>query len=177
MNIWLQIIAFIEQPLIPSSFPVYNWIWPIHLIAGYKGDAAMKRRKPLHIVLIVLASLLGLYLIPCFYISCQLNGMVHQSYDTRGKNNPYPERLSARSYQALCCRYYHEEVSPDQETYRQSFPLTILWPGGGKSIYWYSHEVLDANSSVSSGSWNIDVTVTHQFQNGKWRISDVFDPV
>ena len=116
----------------------------------------MKRRKPLHIVLIVLASLLGLYLIPCFYISCQLNGMVHQSYDTRGKNNPYPERLSARSYQAL---------------------LTILWPGGGKSIYWYSHEVLDANSSVSSGSWNIDVTVTHQFQNGKWRISDVFDPV
>ena len=42
-------------------------------------------------ILLVLAILLVLYLIPCFYVSAELNRIVHDSYRTFGKQITTPK--------------------------------------------------------------------------------------
>ena len=135
----------------------------------------MKRRKKLRIVLIILASLLVLYLIPSIYVGCRINKIILQSYESFGKNNPYPETLSDISYRDLHCRRSPDDsVRAKHETLHHTFPLTLFWPGGNKSVYWYTYTMVNPNgvpNSIGGG-----VIVTHQWKDGEWVITDVLDP-
>lgn len=68
----------------------------------------MKRRRPLRIVLIVLASLFALYLIPSLYIGCRINQIILQSYHSYGENNSSPETISDTHYSYLNCHLPEE---------------------------------------------------------------------
>ena len=144
---------------------------------NYERRSTMKRRKSLRIVLIVLASLLVLYLIPSIYVGCRLNKIIQESYNSFGENNPYPETISDTLYRKLCCgRNRNVADHADHENFRHTFPLTIFWPGGNKAFFWYDHEAIAINGGISSGRWDCGVMVTHQWKNGKWVITDVYEP-
>ena len=128
-------------------------------------------------ILLVLAILLVLYLIPCVYVSARLHGLVQHSYDSFGKNNPNPSVISDEAYAALNCRTPEQVIVAEKQRFRHTFPLTVLWPGGGKSLYWYSFEATHANGTLLTGSWHIDMHITYQFQNGHWVVTDVYEPV
>jgi hypothetical protein len=134
----------------------------------------MKRKKTLRIVLIVLASLFALYLIPSLYIGCRINQMVLQSYHSYGENNPYPETISDTHYSYLNCHLPEETARAKSESLHHTFPLTFFWPGGSKSVYWYTYKKVNPNgvSNTSKGG----VIVTHQWKEGKWVITDVLAP-
>ena len=128
-------------------------------------------------MLIVLASLLVPYLVPSIYVGCKLNKIIQESYNSFGENNPSPEPISDTLYSYLCGRNDRENAAhADHENFHHTFPLTFFWPGGSKSFYWYTYEAVAANGSSSSGGWNIGVMVTHQFKDGKWVITDVYEP-
>lgn len=134
----------------------------------------MRHRKPLRIVLIVLASLLVLYLIPSLYLGCKLNKIILQSYQSFGQDNPDPKTLSDTAYQRLNCHTPEEAARAKQETFHHTFPLTLFWPGGSKSVYWYTYEKEAPNGALNRSDGG--VIVTHQWKDGKWVISDVLAP-
>ena len=55
-------------------------------------------------ILLALAILLVLYLIPCFYVSAELNRIVHDSYRTFGKQNNHTQVISDQWFARLNCR-------------------------------------------------------------------------
>lgn len=128
-------------------------------------------------ILLVLAILLVLYLIPCFYVSAELNRIVHDSYRTFGKQNNHTQVISDQWFARLNCHEPDHSSVAAKETFRTTFPLTVLWPGGGKSVYWYSYESLDAKGSLMTGTWDSGVLISYSFQNGSLRITDVFNPI
>lgn len=135
----------------------------------------MKRRKKLRIVLIVLASLFVLYLIPSLYVGCRINQIILQSYHSFGLDNPYPETLSDTSYWELHGRHdIQNSARAKSESLHHTFPLTFFWPGGSKSIYWYTYTRVNPNGVPNSGDGG--VIVTHQWKDGKWVITDVLAP-
>ena len=99
-------------------------------------------------ILLVLAILLVLYLIPCVYVSAELNRIVHDSYRSFGKQNNHTQVISNQWFARLNCHEPDHSSVAAKETFRTTFPLTVLWPGGGKSVYWYSYESLDAKGSL-----------------------------
>lgn len=128
-------------------------------------------------ILLVLAILLVLYLIPCVYVSAELNRIVHDSYRTFGKQNNHTQVISDQWFARLNCHEPDHSSVAAKETFRTTFPLTVLWPGGGKSVYWYSYESLDAKGSLMTGTWDSGVLISYSFQNGSLRITDVFNPI
>lgn len=137
----------------------------------------MKRLSLPRKILLVLAILLVLYLIPCFYVSAELNRIVHDSYRTFGKQNNHTQVISDQWFARLNCHEPDHSSVAAKETFRTTFPLTVLWPGGGKSVYWYSYESLDAKGSLMTGTWDSGVLISYSFQNGSLRITDVFNPI
>ena len=137
----------------------------------------MKKRLSLpRKILLALAILLVLYLIPCVYVSARLHGLVQRSYDFFGENNPNPSVICNEAYADLNCRAPEEVTMAKDQCFRHTFPLTVLWPGGGKSVYWYTFEATDANGSLLTGSWHVDMHITYRFQNGHWVVTDVYEP-
>lgn len=128
-------------------------------------------------ILLALAILLVLYLIPCFYVSAELNRIVHDSYRTFGKQNNHTQIISDQWFARLNCHEPDHSSVAAKETFRTTFPLTVLWPGGGKSVYWYSYESLDAKGSLMSGTWDSGVLISYSFQDGSLHITDVFNPI
>lgn len=128
-------------------------------------------------ILLVLAILLVLYLIPCFYVSAELNRIVHDSYRTFGKQNNHAQVISDQWFARLNCHEPDHSSVAAKETFRTTFPLTVLWPGGGKSVYWYSYESLDAKGSLMTGTWDSGVLISYSFQDGSLHITDVFNPI
>ena len=128
-------------------------------------------------ILLVLAILLVLYLIPCFYVSAELNRIVHDSYRTFGKQNNHTQVISDQWFARLNCHEPDHSSVAAKETFRTTFPLTVLWPGGGKSVYWYSYESLDAKGSPMTGTWDSGVLISYSFQDGSLHITDVFNPI
>ena len=128
-------------------------------------------------ILLVLAILLVLYLIPCFYVSAELNRIVHDSYRTFGKQNNHTQVISDQWFARLNCHEPDHSSVAAKETFRTTFPLTVLWPGGGKSVYWYSYESLDAKGSLMTGTWDSGVLISYSFQNGSLHITEVFNPI
>ena len=128
-------------------------------------------------ILLALAILLVLYLIPCFYVSAELNRIVHDSYRTFGKQNNHTQVISDQWFARLNCHEPDHSSVAAKETFRTTFPLTVLWPGGGKSVYWYSYESLDAKGSLMSGTWDSGVLISYSFQDGSLHITDVFNPI
>lgn len=128
-------------------------------------------------ILLVLAILLVLYLIPCFYVSAELNRIVHDSYRTFGKQNNHTQVISDQWFARLNCHEPDHSSVAAKETFRTTFPLTVLWPGGGKSVYWYSYESLDAKGSLMTGTWDSGVLISYSFRDGSLRITDVFNPI
>lgn len=128
-------------------------------------------------ILLVLAILLVLYLIPCVYVSAELNRIVHDSYRSFGKQNNHTQVISNQWFARLNCHEPDHSSVAAKETFRTTFPLTVLWPGGGKSVYWYSYESLDAKGSLMTGTWDSGVLISYSFQNGSLRITDVFNPI
>lgn len=128
-------------------------------------------------ILLVLAILLVLYLIPCFYVSAELNRIVHDSYRTFGKQNNHTQVISDQWFARLNCHEPDHSSVAAKETFRTTFPLTVLWPGGGKSVYWYSYESLDAKGSLMTGAWDSGVLISYSFQGGSLHITDVFNPI
>ena len=128
-------------------------------------------------VLLVLAILLVLYLIPCVYVSAELNRIVHDSYRSFGKQNNHTQVISNQWFARLNCHEPDHSSVAAKETFRTTFPLTVLWPGGGKSVYWYSYESLDAKGSLMTGTWDSGVLISYSFQNGSLHITDVFNPI
>lgn len=128
-------------------------------------------------ILLVLAILLVLYLIPCFYVSAELNRIVHDSYRTFGKQNNHTQVISDQWFARLNCHEPDHSSVAAKETFRTTFPLTVLWPGGGKSVYWYSYESLDAKGSLMTGTWDSGVLISYSFQDGSLHITDVFNPI
>lgn len=128
-------------------------------------------------ILLVLAILLVLYLIPCFYVSAELNRIVHDSYRTFGKQNNHTQVISDQWFARLNCHEPDHFSVAAKETFRTTFPLTVLWPGGGKSVYWYSYESLDAKGSLMTGTWDSGVLISYTFQDGSLHITDVFNPI
>lgn len=128
-------------------------------------------------ILLVLAILLVLYLIPCFYVSAELNRIVHDSYRTFGKQNNHTQVISDQWFARLNCHEPDHSSVAAKETFRTTFPLTVLWPGGGKSVYWYSYESLDAKGSLMTGTWDSGVLISYSFQGGSLHITDVFNPI
>ena len=128
-------------------------------------------------ILLVLAILLVLYLIPCFYVSAELNRIVHDSYRTFGKQNNHTQVISDQWFARLNCHEPDHSSVAAKETFRTTFPLTVLWPGGGKSVYWYSYESLDAKGSLRTGTWDSGVLISYSFQYGSLHITDVFNPI
>lgn len=128
-------------------------------------------------ILLVLAILLVLYLIPCFYVSAELNRIVHDSYRSFGKQNNHTQVISNQWFARLNCHEPDHSSVAAKETFRTTFPLTVLWPGGGKSVYWYSYESLDAKGSLMTGTWDSGVLISYSFQNGSLHITDVFNPI
>lgn len=121
--------------------------------------------------------LLVLYLIPCVYVSAELNRIVHDSYRSFGKQNNHTQVISNQWFARLNCHEPDHSSVAAKETFRTTFPLTVLWPGGGKSVYWYSYESLDAKGSLMTGTWDSGVLISYSFQNGSLRITDVFNPI
>ena len=128
-------------------------------------------------ILLVLAILLVLYLIPCVYVSAELNRIVHDSYRSFGKQNNHTQVISNQWFARLNCHEPDHSSVAAKETFRTTFPLTVLWPGGGKSVYWYSYESLDAKGSLMTGTWDSGVLISYSFQNGSLHITDVFNPI
>ena len=128
-------------------------------------------------ILLALAILLVLYLIPCFYVSAELNRIVHDSYRTFGKQNNHTQVISDQWFARLNCHEPDHSSVAAKETFRTTFPLTVLWPGGGKSVYWYSYESLDAKGSLMSGTWDSGVLISYSFQDGSLHITDVFNTI
>ena len=128
-------------------------------------------------ILLALAILLVLYLIPCFYVSAELNRIVHDSYRTFGKQNNHTQVISDQWFARLNCHEPDHSSVAAKETFRTTFPLTVLWPGGGKSVYWYSYESLDAKGSLMTGTWDSGVLISYSFQDGSLHITDVFNPI
>ena len=128
-------------------------------------------------ILLVLAILLVLYLIPCVYVSAELNRIVHDSYRSFGKQNNHTQVISNQWFARLNCHEPDHSSVAAKETCRTTFPLTVLWPGGGKSVYWYSYESLDAKGSLMTGTWDSGVLISYSFQNGSLHITDVFNPI
>ena len=128
-------------------------------------------------ILLVLAILLVLYLIPCVYVSAELNRIVHDSYRSFGKQNNHTQVISNQWFARLNCHEPDHSSGAAKETFRTTFPLTVLWPGGGKSVYWYSYESLDAKGSLMTGTWDSGVLISYSFQNGSLHITDVFNPI
>ena len=128
-------------------------------------------------ILLVLAILLVLYLIPCVYVSAELNRIVHDSYRSFGKQNNHTQVISNQWFALLNCHEPDHSSVAAKETFRTTFPLTVLWPGGGKSVYWYSYESLDAKGSLMTGTWDSGVLISYSFQNGSLHITDVFNPI
>ena len=128
-------------------------------------------------ILLVLAILLVLYLIPCVYVSAELNRIVHDSYRSFGKQNNHTQVISNQWFARLNCHEPDHSSVAAKETFRTTFPLTVLWPGGGKSVYWYSYESLDAKGSLMTGTWDSVVLMSYSFQNGSLHITDVFNPI
>ena len=128
-------------------------------------------------ILLVLAILLVLYLIPCFYVSAELNRIVHDSYRTFGKQNNHTQVISDQWFARLNCHEPDHSSVAAKETFRTTFPLTVLWPGGGKSVYWYSYESLDAKGSLMTGTWDSGVLISYSFRDGSLHITDVFNPL
>ena len=126
-------------------------------------------------ILLVLAILLVLYLIPCFYVSAELNRIVHDSYRTFGKH--HTQVISDQWFARLNCHEPDHSSVAAKETFRTTFPLTVLWPGGGKSVYWYSYESLDAKGSLMTGTWDSGVLISYSFRDGSLHITDVFNPI
>lgn len=137
----------------------------------------MKRLSLPRKILLALAILLVLYLIPCFYVSAELNRIVHDSYRTFGKQNNHTQVISDQWFARLNCHEPDHSSVAAKETFRTTFPLTVLWPGGGKSVYWYSYESLDAKGSLMTGTWDSGVLISYSFQNGSLHITDVFNPI
>lgn len=121
--------------------------------------------------------LLVLYLIPCVYVSAELNRIVHDSYRSFGKQNNHTQVISNQWFARLNCHEPDHSSVAAKETFRTTFPLTVLWPGGGKSVYWYSYESLDAKGSLMTGTWDSGVLISYSFQNGSLHITDVFNPI
>lgn len=121
--------------------------------------------------------LLVLYLIPCFYVSAELNRIVHDSYRTFGKQNNHTQVISDQWFARLNCHEPDHSSVAAKETFRTTFPLTVLWPGGGKSVYWYSYESLDAKGSLMTGTWDSGVLISYSFRDGSLHITDVFNPI
>ena len=67
-----------------------------------------------------------------------------------------------------------ETARAKSESLHHTFPLTFFWPGGSKSVYWYTYKKVNPNgvSNTSKGG----VIVTHQWKDGKWVITDVLAP-
>lgn len=128
-------------------------------------------------ILLVLAILLVLYLIPCVYVSAELNRIVHDSYRSFGKQNNHTQVISNQWFARLNCHEPDHSSVAAKETFRTTFPLTVLWPGGGKSVYWYSYESLDAKGSLMTGTWDSGILISYSFQNGSLHITDVFNPI
>ena len=128
-------------------------------------------------ILLVLAILLVLYLIPCVYVSAELNRIVHDSYRSFGKQNNHTQVISNQWFARLNCHEPDHSSVAAKETFRTTFPLTVLWPGGGKSVYWYSYESLHAKGSLMTGTWDSGVLISYSFQNGSLHITDVFNPI
>ena len=128
-------------------------------------------------ILLVLAILLVLYLIPCVYVSAELNRIVHDSYRSFGKQNNHTQVISNQWFARLNCHEPDHSSVAAKETFRTTFPLTVLWPGGGKSVYWYSYESLDAKGSLMTGTWDSGVLISYSLQNGSLHITDVFNPI
>ena len=128
-------------------------------------------------ILLVLAILLVLYLIPCFYVSAELNRIVHDSYRTFGKQNNHTQVISDQWFARLNCHEPDHSSVAAKETFRTTFPLTVLWPAGGKSVYWYSYESLDAKGSLMTGTWDSGVLISYSFRDGSLHITDVFNPI
>ena len=128
-------------------------------------------------ILLALAILLVLYLIPCFYVSAELNRIVHDSYRTFGKQNNHTQVISDQWFARLNCHEPDHSSVAAKETFRTTFPLTVLWPGGGKSVYWYSYESLDAKGSLMTGTWDSGVLISYSFQDGSLHVTDVFNPI
>lgn len=128
-------------------------------------------------ILLVLAILLVLYLIPCVYVSAELNRIVHDSYRSFGKQNNHTQVISNQWFARLNCHEPDHSSVAAKETFRTTFPLTVLWPGGGKSVYWYSYESLDAKGSLMTGTWDSGVLISYSFRDGSLHITDVFNPI
>ena len=128
-------------------------------------------------ILLVLGILLVLYVIPCVYVSAELNRILHDSYRSFGKQNNHTQVISNQWFARLNCHEPDHSSVAAKETFRTTFPLTVLWPGGGKSVYWYSYESLDAKGSLMTGTWDSGVLISYSFQNGSLHITDVFNPI
>lgn len=131
------------------------------------------------IVLICLGVLLLGYIGESIYVSSRVYVAVKDSYLTYGEGNSQSELVTDEMYQRLCYRDgYLVSTKTDsslQETNKLLFPITIHWFVGGKTTYWYTYAVYDTAGECRGGSWNIPVTVTVAWEEGKLRITDYYE--
>ncbi len=57
-----------------------------------------------------------------------------------------------------------------------TYPLSIFYVIGAKSIYFYSIEAINtSNGETVCGSFRIPVVVTYKLNKGLWRVADIYE--
>lgn len=122
---------------------------------------------------------LFIYLIVSIMISIQMNYIVTASNSNYEAENTFNSIISDEDFQRLCFRSDRSvemETNPEMaEKISRTPTITLHWFSGAKSYYWYSYELSDANRIVNASS-NIPVTITSKYQNGKWVVTNIFEP-
>lgn len=130
-------------------------------------------KKRYKITLICLGALLSLYIIPSLYVSAKVFSIERFSFHNCGQNNPYKEIVSDNIYAKMGYKDQDPNVTNRKFT---TFPITYFWDGEARSMYWYSQEVYNSDGKNISGSWNIPVYITLKLVDGKWVITNFYEP-
>lgn len=133
-------------------------------------------------VLFLAVFLLISYGIFSLRLSYQVNRILDSSYQNYGRNNPYQDIVSDSIYCRMCyrhmgCRFELVNLKDGQtvkEENARTFPITYFWGGKVKTFFSYKYKAYVDGELVRSNSNTF--TFTLQFVNGKWIISDMFDP-
>lgn len=125
----------------------------------------------------------GAYIAISLWVSIQLQMLVNRACETRGEFDPsVSEYISESLYSRLNTRAemrYIEGYELDVvEVDKRTFPLTVHSFVSAKSIFWYTYEYMGYNEDgkeMTTGSWNIPITVWLKLEGLKWVVVDVYE--
>lgn len=127
----------------------------------------------------LLSAFLVVYLLFGIVISLQIGEIQHASYKSLGEENSYPQLISDEDFRRLRSRHgapCTRETNPDciEKFYRTPI-FTFHWFVGAKSRYYYWRSARLEAENQYSGSWEIPVTITSKFEDGRWKVVKVYE--